>query len=410
MLWEVDIYPRPDQPNLAAGRVTAEAADLGLADRLAVTAGWGYLIQGDLEPSQVLRIADELLADAIVEETTVAAVGDEVLSRPRDGRSCLIHVLPKPGVMDPVAQSAMAAIADFGCRAEAVRTLKKYWISPLPDDKLQLLCTKVLANDAIEQVIVGPLNFTHLEVGSPFAFKLVTVPIRAMDGAALETISRQGQLFLSLAEMKTIQEHFRTIGRDPTDVELETLAQTWSEHCSHKTLAGRIRYCDESGERRFENMLKETIFAATAKIRRELGDRDWCVSVFEDNAGVVRFDDEYHVVFKVETHNHPSALEPYGGANTGIGGVIRDPMGTGLGAKPVANTDVFCFAPPDFPADQLPPRRASSAPRDARSRVGRARLRQPDGHSHGQRRDLLRSPLSGQSAGLLRQHRADPGG
>jgi phosphoribosylformylglycinamidine synthase len=136
---------------------------------------------------------------------------------------------------------------------------------------------------------------------------------------------------------------------------LETVAQTWSEHCSHKTLAGRIHYRDATGERRFDNMLKQTIFAATDKIRRDLADRDWCVSVFEDNAGVVRFDEAHHVVFKVETHNHPSALEPYGGANTGIGGVIRDPMGTGLGAKPVANTDVFCFAPPDFPADLVPP-------------------------------------------------------
>ena len=105
-------------------------------------------------------------------------------------------------------------------------------------------------------------------------------------------------------------------------------------------------------------MLKETIFAATQKIcaqRVESGLDDWCVSVFKDNAGVVKFDDEFNVVFKVETHNHPSALEPYGGANTGLGGVIRDPLGTGLGAKPVASTDVFCFAPPDTPADTLPP-------------------------------------------------------
>lgn len=120
------------------------------------------------------------------------------------------------------------------------------------------------------------------------------------------------------------------MGREPTDIELETVAQTWSEHCSHKTLAGRIAYRDENGSRCFDNMLKETIFAATQQIRRRWGDQDWCVSVFSDNAGIIRFDDEYNVVFKVETHNHPSALEPYGGANTGIGGVVRDPMGTGL--------------------------------------------------------------------------------
>ena len=102
-------------------------------------------------------------------------------------------------------------------------------------------------------------------------------------------------------------------------------------------------------------MLKETIFAATRTIRERLGADDWCVSVFKDNAGVVRFDEKQCVCFKVETHNHPSALEPYGGANTGLGGVIRDPLGTGLGAKPVCNTDVFCFAPPDTPYESLPP-------------------------------------------------------
>ena len=106
--------------------------------------------------------------------------------------------------------------------------------------------------------------------------------------------------------------------------------------------------------RTYKNLLKETVFAATQTIRKELGANDWCVSVFADNAGVVKFDDNFHLCFKVETHNHPSAIEPYGGANTGLGGVIRDVLGTGLAAKPICNTDVFCFAPPDFPPDQLP--------------------------------------------------------
>ncbi|MFH1267909.1 MAG: phosphoribosylformylglycinamidine synthase subunit PurL, partial [Planctomycetota bacterium] len=218
-----------------------------------------------------------------------------------------------------------------------------------------LLVSKILANDAVEQAIVGPLDFEALEVGSPYDFRLLHAPIREMNDEALGRLSLEGQLYLSLVEMQTIRDHYRSLDRDPTDVELETLAQTWSEHCSHKTLAGRIRYRDASGERSFENMLRETIFAATVEIRRQAGDADWCVSVFEDNAGIIRFDDQYNVVFKVETHNHPSALEPYGGANTGIGGVIRDPMGTGMGAKPIANTDVFCFAPPNMPADDLPP-------------------------------------------------------
>jgi len=355
MLWEVDSYPADGQPDLIAADVAASAAELGLARDLAIQSARGYLVQGELDRDQVAQIAEQLLADRLVERTVVAPVGDAALSRAPEGHQRLIHVLPKPGVMDPVAQSALEAIADFQLQAEAVRTLKKYWIGPLPDDQLELLCSKVLANDAIEQVIAGPLDFERLEFGSPYEFQPITVPIREMDDEALQRLSLQGQLYLSLTEMQTIQAHFRSQDRDPTDVELETIAQTWSEHCSHKTLAGRIRYEDPDGRRDFDNMLKETIFAATQTIRREAGEEDWCVSVFEDNAGVIRFDDRYNVVFKVETHNHPSALEPYGGANTGIGGVIRDPMGTGMGAKPICNTDVFCFAPPDTSTKDLPP-------------------------------------------------------
>jgi phosphoribosylformylglycinamidine synthase subunit PurSL len=357
MLWEVDILAAEGQPDLLGRQVATTAAELGLVDRLDVRTARGFLLQGSLDRGQVDRIARELLVDRIVERAVAAQVGDPALCLPPSGggQSLLVHVLPKPGVMDPVAQSVISAIADFGLSTEAVRTLKKYWIDGLPAERLETFASKVLANDAIEQVIIGPLAFRHLEVGSPYVFRLVTVPIRQMDDAALERLSREGQLFLSLVEMQTIKGHFCDLGRDPTDAELETIAQTWSEHCSHKTLTGRIRYRDADGERRFDNMLRETIFAATEEIRRQLGQDDWCVSVFRDNAGVIRFDENYNVVFKVETHNHPSALEPYGGANTGIGGVIRDPMGTGMGAKPVCNTDVFCFAPPDTPPESLPP-------------------------------------------------------
>ena len=257
--------------------------------------------------------------------------------------------------MDPVAASTMMALKDFQLQVEEVRTLRKYWIDGVNEDQLQQLCRRILANDAIERVVIGPLDFDQLQMGLPYKLELVHVPLRELNDNALEKLSREGQLSLSLVEMHTIQAHFQELERDPTDVELETIAQTWSEHCSHKTLAGRIAYRDEHGLRQFENMLKETIFAATREIRSRLGDKDWCVSVFEDNAGIVRFDDQNHVVFKVETHNHPSALEPYGGANTGIGGVIRDPLGTGLGARPICNTDVFCFAPPDTASDEIPP-------------------------------------------------------
>ena len=145
--------------------------------------------------------------------------------------------------------------------------------------------------------------------------------------------------------MRQIQGYFKELGRNPTDVELETLSQTWSEHCKHKTFNSRIRLGDEV----IDNLLKSTIM----KVTREL-DKPWCLSTFKDNSGVIDFDGRYALCFKVETHNHPSAIEPYGGASTGLGGVIRDPLGTGLGSKPIACTDVFCFAPPDFPHEKLP--------------------------------------------------------
>ncbi|MEY4177601.1 MAG: Phosphoribosylformylglycinamidine synthase subunit PurL [Planctomycetota bacterium] len=358
MLWEIDIYPAAGQPDLAGRAVAAAAADFGLAGQLSVRSAYGYLLEGDLQAADAARLARELLADTVVETVCVAPVGSESLAQPpanADPAARLVHVLLKPGVMDPVAQSARQAIADFGLPVDEVRTFRKHWIAGLDDAGLRTLASRVLANDSIEQVVSGPLRLERLRLGSNYRFELHHVPLRELDDAGLARLSREGQLYLTLVEMRTIQNYFRELGRDPTDAELETVAQTWSEHCSHKTLAGRIAYRDERGSRHFENMLKETIFAATQQLRKQWGHADWCVSVFKDNAGIVRFDDQYNVVFKVETHNHPSALEPYGGANTGIGGVIRDPMGTGLGAKPVCNTNVFCFAPPDTPAESLPP-------------------------------------------------------
>ena len=185
-------------------------------------------------------------------------------------------------------------------------------------------------------------------------FKLTTVDIIAASSKKLLEISQKGQLFLNLNEMLAIQKYFKKLKRNPTDCELETIAQTWSEHCYHKTFRGKIRYrYKENGRTKtkvIDSLLRSTIAKVTYTLKKP-----WCVSVFHDNAGVIKFDNEMNVCFKVETHNHPSALEPFGGANTGVGGVIRDTLGTGLGGKPICNTDIFCFAPPDMPFDELPP-------------------------------------------------------
>ncbi len=359
-LWEVDIHPAAGQPDLLARSVVAGASDLGLGE-FGVRAARGFLVQGQISRHEVERLARELLADLVVEVPVVMRPGED--SRPHAPREAIIsqsemttiQVLPKPGVTDPVAASTLAAIRDFGIPADSVVTLRKYWVSGLSSEEQQTLATKLLANDSIEQVVFGPLLLERLHLGSPYHFVPITVPIRELSAEQLVALSKERTLSLTLVELQTIQRHYRELAREPTDIELETIAQTWSEHCSHKTLTGRVTYTDEHGTRQFGNLLKETIFAATQEIRRRLGPDDWCVSVFRDNAGVVKFDDEHHVAFKVETHNRPSAIEPYGGANTGVGGVIRDTLGTGLGAKPIASTDVFCFARPDTPAAELPP-------------------------------------------------------
>ena len=166
--------------------------------------------------------------------------------------------------------------------------------------------------------------------------------LRANDDKLLKR-RRGGQLSLSLDEMHRIKEYYQESGRNPTDIELETLAQTWSEHCCHKTFSGKILI---EGDR-IENLLKTTIVRVTQEL-----DPEWCFSVFEDNAGIVDFDGDTAVGFKVETHNHPSALEPFGGAATGIGGVIRDILG--VWGEPIANTNVLCFGPLDLPYNEVP--------------------------------------------------------
>ncbi|MEQ9411545.1 MAG: phosphoribosylformylglycinamidine synthase subunit PurL [Fuerstiella sp.] len=356
MLWEVEILPSQEARDHEGLRVLADARSLGIASLTSVRSARSFLIQGDLSETDAGRAAELLLCDGVVEQYRVTALPDSSADT-----GCL-NVLLHPGVTDSVADNAARALVQQNLNVTAVATCRKYWLTgELSESDRARVTLRVLANDAIEHVIAGPLQLNDLSVGGDYEFRLGTVPIRSMDSDdQLMKLSAEGQLYLQLAEMQTIRDYFRSLERDPTDIELETIAQTWSEHCSHKTLAGRIHYVETADgevvrEIQFDNMLKETVFAATMQIRQNLGADDWCVSVFKDNAGIVTFDEKNDVCIKVETHNHPSAIEPYGGANTGLGGVIRDPMGTGLGARPVCNTDVFCFARPDFPATELPP-------------------------------------------------------
>lgn len=310
-----------------------------------------FFLDGNLNDAALHRIATELLADPITDSFQLGKEGG-------DSAEQVVEVHLKAGVMDPVAASAEMAIRDMGLSA-TVRTGRRYHLKgDITREDCRSIAHRLLANDSIEQISLGTSAAPDTQ-HHKYRFELRLVQIRSLDEAALRQLSRTGHLFLNNDEMKAIQDHFTQIGRDPTDIELETLAQTWSEHCVHKTLTSRVAYNGDplpsSGKSRvrYDNLLKDTIVRATNALK-SAGRGPECLSVFKDNAGVIGFDETCGVAFKVETHNHPSAIEPYGGAATGVGGCIRDVIGTGLAAKPVANTDVFCFAPPDLPNDSLP--------------------------------------------------------
>ena len=355
MLWEVDVSLTDATTDHAAGELVTAARQLGLAGCTAARTAAGWLVEGNVSRADVERIAGVLLADPVTETFTAAELGSAALTAAVDGLPTVVHVLPRPGVTDPAGLTAAEALAMLGHPGLAVRSLKKYWLPPMEPAAAAALAGRLLANDAIHDVVVGPLTLESLAGGGHWSFVRHTVSLEGLDDAALATLSRDRCLALSVAELVAVRDHFRTLGRDPFEIELETIAQTWSEHCCHKTLTSPVAHEGPAGEVRYQNLLKETVFAATQEVRRRLGAADWCVSVFRDNSGVVRFDGDHDICVKVETHNHPSAIEPYGGAATGLGGVIRDVLGTGLAAKPIANLDVFCVAPPDTLAAAIPP-------------------------------------------------------
>ena len=365
MLWEVDVHLRDAAADHAARAVVTGAAELGinLGINLGISGCAGaqtaaaWLIEGDFLQADVVRLAATVLTDPVTETFTVAQAGADVLTAAAAGGALptVLHVLPKAGVTDPAAETTLAACSLLGLRPTAVRSVRKYWLPALEAADADRLAWKLLASEAIHDVVIGPLPHRTLAGGRPWTFAQETIRLEGLDDAALDRLSRERCLALSAAELYAVRDHFRGLGRDPVEIELESIAQTWSEHCCHKTLGSPIDHVGPAGPVSYDNLLKETVFAATQKIRQQLGAQDWCVSVFRDNSGVVRFDGDHDICVKVETHNHPSAIEPYGGAATGLGGVIRDVLGTGLGAKPIANLDVFCVGRPDTPAADLPP-------------------------------------------------------
>ncbi|MHC4697951.1 MAG: AIR synthase-related protein, partial [Planctomycetota bacterium] len=361
--WHVRVRPRTPLLDGHGQDVLTDIRQIGLEHIEGVSSCKLYLLAGTLSEQDVQLVAEELLADPVAE---ISDFGQGFSQRGGARPAIEIHTLP--GVMDPVALSTLAAVRRLlGKKGAGDSEIREVWTARRYEivgangaAELEKIAATVLANACIERWYIQGFDRNDT-IPDKFptppdrGFSVRTVPLLRLDDDELKRLSRDAHLFLSLEEMWTIRDHFAALEREPTDLELETLAQTWSEHCVHKTLKGAIDYRgDDFGrpgqvEVHYDNLLKDTIAAATATL-----DREWCLSVFVDNAGIVAFDDEYGIAFKAETHNHPSAIEPYGGAATGIGGCIRDIMGCGLGAKPIASTDVFCLAPPDFDADKLP--------------------------------------------------------
>jgi phosphoribosylformylglycinamidine synthase II len=339
VITRIECTTKPDFYDAEANGVQVGAVDLGISSIDKVHYFHVAYLDGEMGQDDKTAIAEKLLADRVTQDYAV----DSLMQRSAGAWS--VEVTFNRGVTDLVAETTLKGIQDLGITGVlAAKTARRYEIvGMLTEMQREIIVQKLLMNKVNEHVIQpGEVIFMPPMEDH---FQLIHVPLLNAGADGLLKISKERDLFLNTTEMSAIQAHFQSIGREPTDIELEMLAQTWSEHCSHKTLTGLVEYNGKI----IDNPLKKTIFQVTQELNKP-----WCLSVFKDNAGVIAFDDEFAVCFKVETHNHPSAMEPYGGANTGIGGVIRDPMGTGLGAKPIINTDVFCFGPTDMKHEDLP--------------------------------------------------------
>lgn len=368
-MWRVEVALKPEIVDARGNAVKKQVIEDLRIPVETVSTVEVYTINANLTEAQVEDVAKNLLTDPITQEYRI----NSGFKRPFD---VAIEVGFKPGVTDNVGATTVEGIEDVlgikFSREESVHTSMLYLISGgVGKTEAERICLGLLANpliehyqiwkagEDIEATVKAPVGAGALAGFSP---KVAEVDLDVSDEELLE-ISKKGVLSLNLEEMRLIRDYFKDervlaerrkvgLGSRPTDVELEMMAQTWSEHCKHKIFNAMIEYREGDKTERIASLFKQYIKRATDEVAKTKG--DWLVSVFVDNAGVVGFDDDFNMVFKVETHNHPSALDPYGGAVTGIVGVNRDPMGTGIGSELIFNTDVFCFGPPDFPYEKLP--------------------------------------------------------
>ncbi|MFP4192598.1 MAG: AIR synthase-related protein [Candidatus Hydrogenedentota bacterium] len=372
MAHRIEVAMKPELPDPAG-----EALRNQIAEDLGITTGPiriidVYTIDAALDGDEIERVRTELFTDAVIQ----TSAADESLARDYD---YLIEAGYRPGVTDNVGRTAAEGIADTLARplnaGESVFKSTQYAVKGVADEKT---CTRIardlLANELIQRWVIKSademrahgdaplLDLPHVtDVSSP-EVEAISLDL---DDEGLMALSRDRMLALELPELRAIHAYYsreetkrareaRGLPAKPTDIELEILAQTWSEHCKHKIFNARITYTDSDGRNESIHSLFDSFVKAATEQAGQNG-VDWLVSVFHDNAGIIRFDENYNFALKAETHNSPSALDPYGGAITGIVGVNRDIIGAGMGCRCVFNTDVFCFASPYWEGD-IPPR------------------------------------------------------
>jgi phosphoribosylformylglycinamidine synthase len=339
-----------------------------------------YLVEGNFSENIIKTFAESALCDPIIQ---TYSINEPISLKLNLSFDWALEIGYLPGVTDNEGKTAEEALGyilerPLDNNKEGVYFARQFLIKGnISKDIVEKIAKELLANELIERWFIlsrdeflekGGISYSPPRVTEYFPPIVESFNLKTFSDEELLKLSQERLLALNIKEMKTIQEYFSNqefieirkrygLNEAITDVELESIAQTWSEHCKHKIFNAKIFYKDlDTGEEVIiDSLFKTYIKQATEEIRKEKGERDFCLSVFTDNAGVIKLDDKWALSFKVETHNSPSALDPYGGALTGIVGVNRDPLGTGKGSKLIFNTDVFCFAPPDWDKP-LPPR------------------------------------------------------
>lgn len=338
--YRITVFPR--HPQHTENSIYRTAHQLGITALTGCVSAKIYFIGGELAQDQLEHIAQSLLADPITETYSIG----NIQSPPH----AVIEVALLAGVTDPIAENLLHAIHRLGIMgAHQTASGQRHELhGNLSHTQLTTLAQKVLANPVIQRHEINQLIHPPFITNKTDDGYVEVILLREADDAQLLAISKERRLSLDLAEMQAIQAYYRQENRDPRDTELETLAQTWSEHCVHKTFRATIDFTDDKGtQETIHGLLKTYIRQATQTVNKP-----FVRSAFVDNAGIVAFDEQFDIAFKVETHNHPSALEPFGGANTGVGGVVRDVLG--VSARPIANTDVLLFGHEDTPESRIP--------------------------------------------------------